>query len=65
MRALISLAVVLAACRAAGPAAHDPLDAGRIAVAVSVPPQAYFVEKIGGSHVRVEVMIPPGYSHED
>jgi zinc transport system substrate-binding protein len=34
-------------------------------VAVSVPPQAYFVERIGGSRVRVEVMIPPGYSHVD
>ena len=32
---------------------------------MSVPPQAYFVERIGGEHVRVEVMIPPGYSHVD
>lgn len=32
---------------------------------MSVPPQAYFVEKIGGDRVRVEVMIPPGYSHVD
>jgi zinc transport system substrate-binding protein len=31
-------------------------------VAVSVPPQAYLVERIGGSRVRVEVMIPPGAS---
>lgn len=30
-----------------------------------MPPQAYFVERIGGRHVRVEVMIPPGYSHVD
>ena len=36
-----------------------------IRVAVSVPPQAYFVERIGGERVRVEVMIPPGYSHVD
>jgi zinc transport system substrate-binding protein len=42
---------------------RDP--AGRIAVAVSVPPQAYFVEKIGGDRVRVEVMIPAGSSHVD
>ncbi|HEY7215189.1 MAG TPA: zinc ABC transporter substrate-binding protein, partial [Thermoanaerobaculia bacterium] len=39
--------------------------AGRIRVAVSVPPQAYFVERIGGPRVAVEVMIPPGYSHVD
>jgi len=65
MRSVISLALILVACRAGGPAARDPLDAGRIAVAVSVPPQADFVERIGGNRVRVEVMIPPGYSHED
>jgi len=31
-----------------------------IEVAVSVPPQAYFVERIGREHVRVQVMIPDG-----
>ena len=56
--ALVSL--VLAACSAPS-APSDP----RIPVAVSVPPQAYFVERIGGNRVRVEVMIPPGYSHVD
>jgi zinc transport system substrate-binding protein len=29
-------------------------------VAVSVPPQAYFVERLAGDSVRVEVMLPPG-----
>jgi zinc transport system substrate-binding protein len=54
--------LLLAACGGAGiPAAPDP----RIPVAVSVPPQAYFVEKIGGGRVRVAVMIPPGASHDD
>lgn len=38
---------------------------GPLQVAVSVPPQAYFVRRIGGPHVQVEVMIPPGYSHVD
>jgi zinc transport system substrate-binding protein len=38
---------------------------GPLQVAVSVPPQAYFVRRIGGPHVHVEVMIPPGYSHVD
>ena len=52
---------LLTACRPASPAA----DTGRIRVAVSVPPQAYFVERIGGPHVEVAVMIPPGYSHVD
>ena len=58
------LLLLLAACRpvlSPAPAA----DTGRIRVAVSVPPQAYFVERIGGDHVQVAVMIPPGYSHVD
>jgi zinc transport system substrate-binding protein len=59
----ILLLCALAACGAASPAVRDP--SGTIPVAVSVPPQAYFVEKIGGSRVRVEVMIPPGFSHVD
>ncbi len=37
-------------------------DTGRIIVAVSVPPQAEFVERIGGERVRVLVMVPPGAS---
>ena len=31
-----------------------------IPVFVSIPPQKYFVEKIGGSLVQVSVMVPPG-----
>jgi zinc transport system substrate-binding protein len=54
--------LLLAACRPALPPAAD---SGRIRVAVSVPPQAYFVERIGGERVQVSVMIPPGYSHVD
>ncbi len=53
--------LVLSACLPAKPASSaDP-----IRIAVSVPPQAYFVERIGGERVEVEVMIPPGYSHVD
>ena len=59
-RLTLLLALGLAACRPAVPAAS-----GKLTVAVSVPPQAYFVERIGGSRVQVEVMIPPGYSHVD
>jgi zinc transport system substrate-binding protein len=58
-----SLLLLLTACHPARPPAPSP--AGRIRVAVSVPPQAYFVERIGGEHVEVAVMIPPGYSHVD
>ena len=62
MRVLLLIFIfALSTCRSATPAAAT----GRIRVAVSVPPQAYFVERIGGRHVEVEVMIPPGYSHVD
>jgi zinc transport system substrate-binding protein len=61
MKAPLLLALGLAACLPALPAAED----ARIRVAVSVPPQADFVRRIGGEHVQVEVMIPPGYSHVD
>ena len=37
---------------------------GKIQVAVSVLPQAYFVERVGGNRVNVQVMIPAGASPE-
>ena len=40
---------------AAGCLAAEPL-----AVAVSILPQKYFVDRIGGDAVRVTVMVPPG-----
>ncbi|MFB3784909.1 MAG: metal ABC transporter solute-binding protein, Zn/Mn family [bacterium] len=36
----------------------------KINVYASIPPHAYFVERIGGSHVNVLVMIGPGQNHE-
>lgn len=35
---------------------------GAIDVTVSILPQKYFVEKIGGDNVKVNVMVPPGAS---
>lgn len=35
---------------------------GRPVVVVSVPPQAHFVERIGGDLLEIEVMVPPGAS---
>jgi zinc transport system substrate-binding protein len=37
-------------------------EVAKIQVAVSVPPQGYLVERIGGDRVEVQVMIPPGTS---
>jgi zinc transport system substrate-binding protein len=57
--------LALAACHAAPALAPGGPGGHRLRVAVSVPPQAYFVERIGGDRVTVEVMIPPGFSHVD
>ncbi|MFN2381574.1 MAG: metal ABC transporter solute-binding protein, Zn/Mn family [Guyparkeria sp.] len=38
--------------------AGSPAQAAPLEVAVSIPPQAYFVEAIGGDHVDVQVMVP-------
>jgi zinc transport system substrate-binding protein len=53
-RAAIALALLLWLAPAIG-AGAEPL-----AVAVSILPQKYFVERIGGEAVRVTVMVPPG-----
>lgn len=34
----------------------------KLSVFVSIPPQAYFVERIGGNRVLTEVLVPPGKS---
>ncbi|HEY0781083.1 MAG TPA: zinc ABC transporter substrate-binding protein [Thermoanaerobaculia bacterium] len=58
--ALFATAALLAACRTEAPAAD-----GRLQVAVSVPPQAYVVERIGGPRVAVTVMMAPGQPDEE
>ncbi|HOW73076.1 MAG TPA: zinc ABC transporter substrate-binding protein [Phycisphaerae bacterium] len=35
----------------------------RVSVFVSIPPQRYFVQRIGGRRVDVAVLVPPGQSH--
>jgi len=51
-------ATLLAGC---GPSA-TPEPADRLRVTVSILPQKYFVERIGGEHVDVTVMVQPGAS---
>ena len=41
---------------------HEPLTTGETVVAVTILPQAGFVEAIGGDKVEVVVMVPPGAS---
>ncbi len=56
----ILLFMVSPGCDRRGQTAHNP---DRFLVAVSLLPQAYFVERIGGEHVDVEVLVGPGQSH--
>ncbi len=55
----IALCLVSGACR---PASRESSDARRVAVIVGIPPLAYLVERVGGAHVRVSVLIEPGRS---
>jgi len=54
--ALITIALVAAA--APGADADD----GTIRAFVGIPPAQYVVDRIGGSHVATEVLVPPGQS---
>lgn len=40
--------------------APAPAETGQIIVTVSIVPQQYFVERIGGEHVQVNILVPPG-----
>ncbi len=66
---LVILALVLTGC--GGAATQTPTEptiqthaepAGMLNVVVSIVPQQYFVARIGGEHVNVTVMVPPGFS---
>ncbi len=54
-----ALALVVSSASAAPAASEKTMQ-----VAVSIIPQKYFVEKIGGAMVEVEVMVPPGAAPE-
>lgn len=55
---IVSLCIVFFSCGKADK------DTGKIRIAVSILPQKYFVEKIGGARVSVSVMVEPGQSPE-
>ncbi len=60
--AAVAAALLALACQPAGPGDGTEVGspAGPIQVAVAVPPQAYFVERIGRDRVAVTVMVPAG-----
>jgi len=58
---LVILTLSLAGC--GGAATQAPAEsADMLNVVVSIVPQQYFVERVGGEHVNVTVMVPPGFS---
>jgi len=52
--------VLLLAAATAGCTGTDRQDTGEVAVAVTIPPEQEFVERVGGDHVRVILLVPPG-----
>ena len=63
MRNMYNIVLIFLAA-AAWPAAAEPDDGERLKVFVSILPQAYIVERIGGERVQVEVLVRPGQSAE-
>ncbi|MDY6875609.1 MAG: zinc ABC transporter substrate-binding protein [Chloroflexota bacterium] len=60
---LVILALALAGCGGVTTqATSNTQPPGVLNVVVSIVPQQYFVERIGGEHVNVTVMVPPGFS---
>jgi len=55
------LVLLLSACGTPAPATTIAPE-GRINVKVSIVPQQYFVERVGGDKVNVSAMVPPGFS---
>lgn len=57
---LISISTILTAC--AGPGTPENTEPDGLTISVSILPEKYFVERIGGDRVRVNVMVGPGDS---
>jgi len=60
MRKLLTLTVLVAACASCSRDGDSPDGSDKISVFVTIPPQAHFVERIGGGRVHVEVLVGPG-----
>ncbi|RLI89650.1 MAG: zinc ABC transporter substrate-binding protein, partial [Candidatus Altiarchaeales archaeon] len=56
------LLLFIAVCLTVGCITEKPAGGERLGVVVTILPQADFVKKVGGSRVRVTVMVPPGAS---
>ncbi|MCM2466961.1 metal ABC transporter solute-binding protein, Zn/Mn family [Methanoculleus oceani] len=52
--------VLLLAAATAGCTGTERQEDGKIVVAVTIPPEQEFAERVGGDHVRVILLVPPG-----
>ncbi len=52
--------VLLLTAATAGCTGTERQQDGRVVVAVTIPPEQEFVERVGGDHVRVILLVPPG-----
>jgi zinc transport system substrate-binding protein len=59
---LLLIAVAVVVISAAIPTEPGAEPAGSITAFVSIPPQQYVVDRIGGTHVTTEVLVAPGQS---
>lgn len=55
-----SFVILLLAAATAGCTGTERQQDGRVVVAVTIPPEQEFVERVGGEHVRVVLLVPPG-----
>jgi len=56
----LALCLVLAGCGRGEPAGAAGSRAGRVRAFVSIQPQAFALERVGGPHVDVQVLVEPG-----
>ncbi|HPJ94844.1 MAG TPA: zinc ABC transporter substrate-binding protein [Deltaproteobacteria bacterium] len=61
-RALLFLVAASVLCTMLSTVCAAEAASGKIKVFVSIIPQAYFVERVGGEYVEVEVLVGPGQS---
>jgi len=63
LKTLVGVLCILTLTGCSSAATQAPAEsAGMLNVVVSIVPQQYFVERIGGEQVNVTVMVPPGFS---
>lgn len=60
---LLSAIAHLSGCDSRPESASLKAESALLRVAVSIPPQAYFARRVGGEHVKVDVLLGAGQSH--